>query len=53
MTILSNIKFDVHTLDSDGRNIVNTKRLEIPGHKFRKVGLGKDVTDKFLSGITL
>ena len=43
--------FDVHTLDSDGRNIVNTKRLEIPGHKFRKVGLGKDVTDKFLSGL--
>ena len=43
--------FDVHTLDSDGRNIVHTKRLEIPGHKFRKVGLGKDVTDKFLSGL--
>ena len=43
--------FDVHTLDSDGRNIVNTERLEIPGHKFRKVGLGKDVTDKFLSGL--
>ena len=43
--------FDVHTLDSDGHNIVNTKRLEIPGHKFRKVGLGKDVTDKFLSGL--
>ena len=43
--------FDVHTLDSDGRNVVNTKRLEIPGHKFRKVGLGKDVTDKFLSGL--
>ena len=43
--------FNVHTLDSDGRNIVNTKRLEIPGHKFRKVGLGKDVTDKFLSGL--
>lgn len=43
--------FDVHTLDSEGRNIVNTKRLEIPGHKFRKVGLGKDVTDKFLSGL--
>ena len=43
--------FDVHTLDSDGRNIVKTERLEIPGHKFRKVGLGKDVTDKFLSGL--
>ena len=43
--------FDIHTLDSDGRNIVKTERLEIPGHKFRKVGLGKDVTDKFLSGL--
>ena len=43
--------FDVHTLDSDGRNVVKTERLEIPGHKFRKVGLGKDVTDKFLSGL--
>ena len=43
--------FDIHTLDSDGINIVKTERLEIPGHKFRKVGLGKDVTDKFLSGL--
>lgn len=25
--------------------------LEIPGSKFRKAGLGKDVTDKFLSGL--
>jgi FAD/FMN-containing dehydrogenase/Fe-S oxidoreductase len=25
--------------------------LEIPGNKFRKAGLGKDVTDKFLSGL--
>jgi FAD/FMN-containing dehydrogenase/Fe-S oxidoreductase len=25
--------------------------LKIPGGKFRKVGLGKDVTDKFLSGL--
>jgi FAD/FMN-containing dehydrogenase len=25
--------------------------LTIPGHTFRKVGLGKDVTDKFLAGL--
>ena len=25
--------------------------LEIPGHTFRKAGLGKDVTDKFLCGL--
>lgn len=43
--------FDVHTLDANGHKIVKTERLEIPGHKFRKVGLGKDVTDKFLSGL--
>jgi FAD/FMN-containing dehydrogenase/Fe-S oxidoreductase len=28
-----------------------TEVLEIPGAKFRKEGLGKDVTDKFLSGL--
>jgi FAD/FMN-containing dehydrogenase/Fe-S oxidoreductase len=28
-----------------------TEVLEIPGHTFRKKGLGKDVTDKFLSGL--
>ena len=28
-----------------------TEILEIPGRKFRKEGLGKDVTDKFLSGL--
>ncbi|STZ76020.1 DUF3683 domain-containing protein [Bergeriella denitrificans] len=43
--------FDIHTLSSDGLSIMKTERLEIPGHKFRKVGLGKDVTDKFLSGL--
>ena len=44
-------EFDVHTLKDDGKTIVSTERLSIPGHKFRKVGLGKDVTDKFLSGV--
>ncbi|MGX4642807.1 DUF3683 domain-containing protein [Massilia sp. SYSU DXS3249] len=28
-----------------------TETLTIPGRKFRKEGLGKDVTDKFLSGL--
>lgn len=27
------------------------ERIKIPGQSFRKVGLGKDVTDKFLSGL--
>ena len=43
--------FDIHTLDNDGISILNTKRLEVSGQNFRKVGLGKDVTDKFLAGV--
>lgn len=43
--------FDVHTLKDDGETIAKTERLEISGDKFRKAGLGKDVTDKFLSGL--
>jgi hypothetical protein len=35
------------TADAD----VRTERLDIPGKSFRKEGLGKDVTDKFLSGL--
>jgi FAD/FMN-containing dehydrogenase/Fe-S oxidoreductase len=31
--------------------IFKTEVLRIPGRKFRKEGLGKDVTDKFLSGL--
>ncbi|HZS80489.1 MAG TPA: DUF3683 domain-containing protein, partial [Herbaspirillum sp.] len=31
--------------------VFKTEILDIAGHKFRKEGLGKDVTDKFLSGL--
>jgi FAD/FMN-containing dehydrogenase/Fe-S oxidoreductase len=31
--------------------ILRTETLEIAGNAFRKVGLGKDVTDKFLGGL--
>ena len=31
--------------------ILRQEHLEIAGHKFRKAGLGKDVTDKFLGGL--
>lgn len=47
----SNVIFDIHTLADDGCFIIKTKRLEVPGQRFRKVGLGKDVTDKFLAGL--
>ncbi len=31
--------------------VLRSERLEIPGVNFRKLGLGKDVTDKFLGGL--
>ena len=31
--------------------ILRTQQLELPGSMFRKTGLGKDVTDKFLGGL--
>ena len=31
--------------------VLRTERIAIPGARFRKVGLGKDVTDKFLGGV--
>lgn len=34
-----------------GHRVLRTKTLEIKGQQFRKVGLGKDVTDKFLAGL--
>ena len=37
--------------EADGKTPVRTERLDIPGQSFRKEGLGKDVTDKFLSGL--
>lgn len=43
--------FDIHELADDGKTVVNTRRIEAPGARFRKTGLGKDVTDKFLAGV--
>jgi len=34
-----------------GTRVLRTEILEIDGARFRKVGLGKDVTDKFLAGL--
>ncbi|MBU3612362.1 FAD/FMN-binding oxidoreductase [Polynucleobacter sp. MG-27-Goln-C1] len=34
-----------------GERILKTEILEVEGKRFRKEGLGKDVTDKFLSGL--
>jgi FAD/FMN-containing dehydrogenase/Fe-S oxidoreductase len=35
----------------DQAKILRSERLNIEGARFRKVGLGKDVTDKFLGGL--
>ena len=41
-----------HPAERGRRNApFKTELLEIPGRTFRKEGLGKDVTDKFLSGL--
>jgi FAD/FMN-containing dehydrogenase/Fe-S oxidoreductase len=43
--------FELHYFEADGKTPIRTERLDIPGKSFRKEGLGKDVTDKFLSGL--
>ncbi|PIM52620.1 FAD-linked oxidase [Roseateles chitinivorans] len=43
--------FDLHYYDATGKTLERTERLDIPGRTFRKEGLGKDVTDKFLAGL--
>jgi FAD/FMN-containing dehydrogenase/Fe-S oxidoreductase len=43
--------FELKFFEADGKTLIKTETLAIPGAKFRKAGLGKDVTDKFLSGL--
>jgi len=43
--------FELQYFAADGTTKLRAERLEIPGRTFRKEGLGKDVTDKFLSGL--
>ncbi len=43
--------FELKYFDAGGKKLLKTERLDIPGKTFRKEGLGKDVTDKFLSGL--
>ena len=44
-------RFAVTRFGRDGSTPEGTEVLEIPGSRFRKAGLGKDVTDKFLAGL--
>ena len=43
-------RFRLRHLDARGK-LLRERVLEIPGAHFRKEGLGKDVTDKFLAGL--
>ena len=43
--------FELAYYDADCTTIERKETLAIPGASFRKAGLGKDVTDKFLSGL--
>ncbi len=45
------VVFELRYFHADGVTPIRTETLTIEGHRFRKEGLGKDVTDKFLSGL--
>ena len=46
------VTFEIQRYQVDGKTELDEPRiLEMAGSSFRKVGLGKDVTDKFLSGL--
>jgi FAD/FMN-containing dehydrogenase/Fe-S oxidoreductase len=43
--------FHVRRFARNGKKLLEERAIEIPGSSFRKTGLGKDVTDKFLAGL--
>tara|TARA_R110000850_G_scaffold277145_1_gene424487 strand:+ start:41115 stop:45056 length:3942 start_codon:yes stop_codon:yes gene_type:complete len=48
------VQFDIKWFDGSrapGERLLKSETLRIEGRKFRKEGLGKDVTDKFLAGL--
>jgi len=46
-----NVEFRLKRFDPSGTKLLGEEILTLPGAACRKVGLGKDVTDKFLGGI--
>ena len=48
---IATASFELKYFQADGKTHIRTERLDIAGPSFRKEGLGKDVTDKFLSGL--
>ena len=48
----SEVSFRITRYEADGEHRIGEPEiLSMPGARFRKAGLGKDVTDKFLSGL--
>ncbi|MDO9450273.1 MAG: DUF3683 domain-containing protein, partial [Rugosibacter sp.] len=45
------VTFRLTRFDASGKTKLGEEMLAIPGVQFRKPGLGKDVTDKFLGGL--
>ena len=45
------VSFQLTRYDASGKKKLGEERIDVPGRRFRKEGLGKDVTDKFLAGI--
>jgi len=45
------VRFLLKRFDADGKQPLGEEILALPGEMFRKTGLGKDVTDKFLGGL--
>ena len=46
-----NVEFRLKRFDPSGKKLLKEEVLTMPGAACRKVGLGKDVTDKFLGGV--
>ncbi|WP_374277185.1 DUF3683 domain-containing protein [Azonexus sp.] len=46
-----NVEFRLKRFDPSGKKLLKEEILTIPGAACRKIGLGKDVTDKFLGGV--
>ena len=46
-----NVEFRLKRFDPSGRKLLKEEILTMPGAACRKIGLGKDVTDKFLGGV--
>ena len=45
------VEFRLKRFDTSGKKLLKEEVLSMPGAACRKVGLGKDVTDKFLGGV--